>query len=982
MEGIVENAVCPHCGRSVPLADETRQAACPHCGHVLGPAETDIPADPEATRSIPESDEAALVQDLRDAFSLDRGPLRPAPAEADARNGAADAHTFDEPGLEPGTRLGDFEIVAEIGRGGMGIVYRARQLSLGRIVALKVLPRYARHGQTAVQRFKSEAQAAARLHHTNVVPVYAQGESAGHFFYAMELIEGVSLDTVIRSRPDLLSSTRLRDSSSVRIHTRAGGGVEPESGRFGGAVPSDETEAPPGVSWTRDDYRHVARLMAEVADGLHHAHRLGIIHRDVKPHNLLLDDNDRLHLTDFGLARLTDEPHLTISGEVMGTPAYLSPEQLRGDSDDVDFRTDIYSLGVTLYEVLTRSKPFAGRTRAQIISGICTQDPLPPRRVAPATPIDLETICLRAMDKQPTCRHASAAELAEDLRRFASGRPILSRRATAVEKAIKWMRRNKARTAALAATTAVVLLAAGLVWTMRSSRHQAARELIEDAYEQLAYFDYRNPGLEASHLSVAESMGADADELRLARSLLRLGQADPESVIDLLQPVVGDGAADLRECYLLAWAQQELGRHENAQRTFEQAEAMRTARGGMPADAWFFRGLAIHYQDPSEAIVSYRRANALRAATQSFYPQATLHLARARNQQLYANRSLEAFPEAEANLRLLVENGHYGVYPCYLLSIAHRLAAEVYRGSEGTRDDSHVIQHYEASLEWADRGHELDPTHHWPIRARAECLESMGRFAEALEARTQALGLIDQPLHRWETLHYRWRLHYWLGDDAGAMADLETLTQFDPNNRFYKHVYPALVLAEVGDLPAALAHARAIADDDPGGAQALLWSATCLRLLGQAEEAQSLLDARAGAVQVTGELYPPQTAAWVASLLEMARGNKSPEQLRQRAEAVEMPWKLWGEAYFHAAAQRLAEGDRPAAREAFQEAYRSFDSEARYSYHARLIMVKMAQDRDWPTWISVSWDVGSGTSVCAVRAFSDALGCLGEEGGT
>jgi serine/threonine protein kinase len=236
------------------------------------------------------------------------------------------------------------------------------------------------------------------------------------------------------------------------------------------------------MAWTRADYRHVARLLADVADALDCAHQHGVIHRDVKPHNLLLGATNRLHLTDFGLARLTDAPHLTASGEVMGTPAYLSPEQVRADIGRIDHRTDIYSLGVTLYEIITKRKPFEGETREQILSGICTAEPAAPRRLNPHIPLDLETICLRAMEKEPGRRQATAAVLAEDLRRFADGRPILSRRTSRLEKAAKWVTRHKAATVAMAATAAMVLLAAGLEWSLSAGRSREAERLVHQAY--------------------------------------------------------------------------------------------------------------------------------------------------------------------------------------------------------------------------------------------------------------------------------------------------------------------------------------------------------------------------------------------------------------------------------------------------------------------------------------------------------------------
>ncbi|MFQ5807183.1 MAG: protein kinase [Phycisphaerae bacterium] len=293
----------------------------------------------------------------------------------------------------------------------------------------------------------------------------------------------------------------------------------------------------------------------ESADALECAHRHGVIHRDVKPHNLLLSSANRLHLTDFGLARLTDAPHLTVSGEVMGTPAYLSPEQLRGDAGRLDHRTDIYSLGVTLYELLTWRKPFDGETREQIITGICTAEPIAPRRLNPQIPIELETICLRAIEKDPEQRHPSAALLAEDLRRFAEGRPILSRRTSRLARGAKWMRRHKASTAAMVATAVVCVLAAGFAWNVIATRHHEARQLLRDAYEQLAYFDYRAPELVQADIDGATALGADADELGPVQALASLAAIDQASATRHLQAILEGDPSDLRARSMPAWAQ-------------------------------------------------------------------------------------------------------------------------------------------------------------------------------------------------------------------------------------------------------------------------------------------------------------------------------------------------------------------------------------------------------------------------------------------
>jgi len=985
MDAVVK-VVCPNCAASTPGAPGPTPGVCPHCGHPLvAPSTSESPvADPAPTACSAEPVDAAdeaLVADLRAAYGLDG--IGPEPA-GDVWSGGGPGVThalglaLRAAVLPAGTRLGDFELLTEIGRGGMGIVYRARQLSLNREVALKVLPDCTRHGHLAVQRFLAEAQAAARLHHSNIVPVYAQGTQGPHYYYAMELIDGVALDVVIQSRPELLGSgTRAGGSSAVRLTSAAvpsapsdaprrtwlrfrprgpvpSPGPAPPSQPADAVPTSDERggkRAPAAACFSLYDYAYVARLFSEVADALHYAHQNGTVHRDIKPHNLLLGRDGRLHLTDFGLARLMDQPHLTISGAIMGTPAYMSPEQVRGDRD-VDHRTDIYSLGVTLYEVLTGQKPFAGQTRAQVIDAICTREPAPPRRLNPCVPRDLETICLRAMEKDPQRRYPTAAELAEDLRRFAEGRPIRARRVSWLGRALRWARRHKAVTTAGLSVGTVIILAAALLWTSVQNRAREADRLLTEAYERLAFFDYRNPGVVRDTLQRAAVLRADPFRLALTEALACMGANDPHGALRNLDLAARYTPRDARLGYLRAWALWRTDQRAEARALLEQIDA----RGGPDcAEAWFFRGLAVHFDDPDAAIESYRRACDLRAQQRDFYPQAMLHLARAQNQRLYARRELDQFGEVTASLEQLVRHKLYGAYPYYLLSIAHRLAAEVHHGGAGTRaDNSATSRHYELALEWARRGQALDPADDRPIVAEAECLESMGRLDEAIAARTRALAVADANVKRWENLHYRWRLHYWRGELDAARQDLDACASYDPNSFLYRHLYPALIDAEQGALEAAVAHVRAIADEQPDDATAVLWAATGLRLLGRPDEAAALLAERVDRVDFGTGLVPPQTPAWMEALYKAMLTDGQVDALLAMAAGKPTSWKLWGEAYFHAAARLLAAGDRPRAMEYLDRAYRSFDDDRRYTYHARLLYIRMRESASWPPWIVLS----------------------------
>jgi eukaryotic-like serine/threonine-protein kinase len=352
--------------------------------------------------------------------------------------------------------LGDFQIIRELGRGGMGVVYEAVQLSLGRRVALKVLPFAATFDARQLQRFKNEAQAAALLHHTNIVPIYAVGCERGVHFYAMQLIEGHSLALLIgelREQAGLSTADKSGSSVSHSVEIAATdtylAGAKPNMPVLP-APNNEQLRSTAGASLsltaraTRGDtyYQKVVRLMIQAADALEHAHQLGIVHRDIKPANLLVNTSGTLWIADFGLAQFQADASLTRTGDLVGTFRYMSPEQASGQRTSVDHRTDIYSLGATFYELLTLLPVFSGETRHELLYQILHNEPKAPRSINRAIPVELETIVLKALRKTPAERYASAAELADDLRRFLDHRPILARRPTLVDRARKWSRRH------------------------------------------------------------------------------------------------------------------------------------------------------------------------------------------------------------------------------------------------------------------------------------------------------------------------------------------------------------------------------------------------------------------------------------------------------------------------------------------------------------------------------------------------------------
>ena len=443
--------------------------------------------------------------------------------------------------------LGDYLIVREIGRGGMGIVYEAVQQTLGRSVALKVLPCRNNQDEVALERFRREARIAAKLHHTNIVPVFDVGQEGTVSYYAMQFIQGQPFDTVVRelrcriaptadggSTPRPLAtvancgsvadegprsatkafSNRVLNASTIEVPQAA---LSPEPVDVSGEDPVASIALPVvDESNAANDYRcyfrSVAVIGSQVSQALAYAHARGVVHRDIKPSNLLLDTNGVVWVTDFGMAKIEADP-LTRTGDILGTIHYMAPERFKGQCDE---RADIYALGLTIYELLTLRPAFDTTDRLRLVDLISKHDPPRPRLINAAIPRDLETIVLKAIDKDPKRRYQSAEELSDDFQCFLEDRPILTRRVGAVEHFVRWARRNPVLSGlSIAMFLILVLAAVGATITAvvlkRSSDRAIAAEIsaknslleseanAERLYQQnyinrvnLAYLEFRN----------------------------------------------------------------------------------------------------------------------------------------------------------------------------------------------------------------------------------------------------------------------------------------------------------------------------------------------------------------------------------------------------------------------------------------------------------------------------------------------------------
>ncbi len=384
-----EIRLCPKCGAEIPAPNAFGEGGCPGCLLETG---LDLLADE------------------------DEGPLDPTPAAQHDQRAARSVEMLRE--------LGDYELLEEIGRGGQGVVFRARQKGLNRTVALKVIGLGQWATNAHLKRFRLEAEAAASLNHPCIVPIYEVGERDGACYFSMGFVEGGQLDAVTKREPMPI--------------------------------------------------RHAAELIAKLARTVHYAHERGILHRDIKPGNILLDANGEPHLTDFGLARLVEtESTVTHTMEILGTPSYMAPEQAVGNNARITSATDVYGLGAVLYQLLTGHPPFAGGTTFETVRLVLDTEPRQPRLLNPKVDRDLNAICLKCLEKDPKRRYVSALALAEDLERWLKHEPIRTRRTGIFTRGRKWLRRNPS-IAAMAALSLAFAVPLGVMIWRTESEHSAA----------------------------------------------------------------------------------------------------------------------------------------------------------------------------------------------------------------------------------------------------------------------------------------------------------------------------------------------------------------------------------------------------------------------------------------------------------------------------------------------------------------------------
>lgn len=597
------------------------------------------------------------------------------------------------------TRLGDFLIQGEVGRGGMGVVFEALQESLGRKVALKVLPQAALLTDSQLARFRREAQTAAQLHHSNIVPVFGSGESDGYHWYAMQFIAGQSLD-----------------------RWRAACAAAPPAG---------------AAAW-RAHAQAVARIGVQAAAALQCAHEQGTLHRDVKPGNLLLEHGGHLWVTDFGLAKALEAEGITHSGDLLGTLQYMAPEQFAGQ---YDVRSEVYALGVTLYELLMLQPAFAARSRSELIEAIRTERPTPLRTAHPDLPLDLVRIVEKAMARESRDRYPSARELELDLQAFLEDRPVAARPLSALRQVGRWCRRNRVLASLAASTLLAVVAAGGIGWWAYAAAEAARLDIQRAAGEAVQQRNRADKNL-ASALAL---IGDVFDGLVGRDTLLDLDE-DPDTgeATVVTRVVVDPHSVEVLQSLLRFYDQFAAQNEHNEALAFETARAWRRV-GAIHARLGgeeHFAAAQVAYEQALQRFAAIGSRDVTRevAAVQ-------VELGQLAHQRADLGAAEQRFQEA---LQLLGKGGESRA-SWFERASAHYLLAQLVEpaatgrpqggpGGPGGRDPAELRRdwvrlfdaakpHLQQALEILDRLLADEPEHREYLRLRARCLLLGSRLA-------------------------------------------------------------------------------------------------------------------------------------------------------------------------------------------------------------------------------------------------------------
>ncbi len=860
-------------------------------------------------KPFPEKD--AILEDVLDHYLQElaegREPdqesyLRAYPALTDALRGLfktldfveTTTRTLNAGRLEEGQHLGEFRIIKEIGRGGMGVVYEAVQTSLDRRVALKVLAVGALLSDNALTRFTREATLAGSLHHTNIVPVYAVGSEQEIHYYAMQYIEG-------RSLSDLLKERAAADARPNSAH-----------------------------------YKRIANWGRQAAEALAYAHGKGIRHRDIKPSNLLIDAADNLWIADFGLARADADATITHSGDVIGTARYMSPEQARGGKSVLDERTDIYSLGTTLYELLAQQPAFDGESRDQILDDIIRTEPVPLRRVQGSVPRDLETIVFKCMQKNPDHRYASAADLADDCRRVVAGESIRARRTPIMVKAARFLGRHRTATAGILIVAALIVVSYLLKMQLR---HSQGEQLVDEAFAKILFERDFKPA--AGLLDRAESLGVDSARLHLYRGLIPLFNNQPQQASGPLIRALQRDPANHEAQLALALA------HINSGDVFRGQKALDRA-GERPIDTalgWLLHGLAKSKNQRDEAIESFNRATGLRRdftpaiSARAYYRGFRLQTEGDRDQLDLMLNDCDALVVFQPNSAQSYTDWARGYLSAAAFGATQSdgLSANRRKWLANCRQDldkALTLRRDDESLPYVQHGVYLRYVGDYGGARRA--------FGRAIDVDLAVLGSCDPAL-----IHKHAMVAYALGDLQEALDEIEPFCESMPTF-FPLSLQRALLLADLGRLDEARAACQDCIDRQIAFTNALFPAAAMMELLGDPDAAAAAIErfSNRGAGEVVTEAAAHRR---FEPAFEYLSGRCDAQTLIDSAGGLPGPRCEYA---FLIALRALGGGNREEGMSALNLCLKSEIFRFLEHRFAQIMLERFKAEPRWPTWIA------------------------------
>ena len=847
---------CLECGTRLP--DVVTGGLCAACA-LRGALDQNDPIGPNHPR---DPDETRDPDESPDSFAAD-ALLPPPDDEPGERDPAPDRFP---PG--PGTRLGEYELLDEVARGGMGVVYRARQIPLDRVVAVKMLlPGLS--SPDSLRRFHTEASAAAGLHHPHIVAIHDVGAWHGQPYLVMDYVEGAS--------------------PARRIADAAAGSP---------------------------DFAQAARWVKAIAEAVHYAHGRGILHRDLKPSNVLIDERGEPRVTDFGLAKRVDErSHLTLSGQALGSPSYMPPEQTGRGGGRVSRRSDIYGLGATLYHALTGQAPFMGETPTDVLHQVLTSEPVAPRAMDPAIPRDLETICLKCLEKDPGRRYASAQDVAEELGRFLDGHPIVARPVGTPERLWRWCRRKPLVAGLIAALAASLVTAGWLGWNARVSSQQLEQERMQRAIDAALAATWGGDRASAERaIAQAEQSGAPAEWVHMLNGQMALSSLHVDDAVTQFEQAVARAPNSVAARAMLASAYMSRGEFDRYASMLEQIGEVAPET---PEDHLFLGwALIMGHADSLKAVTLLEVATQKRPSGMTFL---LLGLA-----ESWHALDVGSWPFAQRAIRHaewgteMLGPGHAELLP--LLMNAYNSALRV-----------------------------------CPEDQRAGVLAKAGRTARALESTAsppghaqrafyfQATGDVDAELAAWQQGAKHTRLGLFASWYAAAMLQrgrsaeaLDVLTQPAPSPDAFATVARAYLLVDLGR-PDEAATLYQQVSQTPGVRGA--YAETILLLAGEHERVAANVARSLDAVAPGHPDYQVHRF-WA--------GQASAEDLVNSAGPSRF---AQCRAHYLIALSRLAAGDRAAARQHFSRSVETNVLAASDYYWSRAFLARLEEDPRWPAWI-------------------------------